>query len=134
MFALWEKSKIIHRVGGRREYYGWHILGGEAVYVYAGPRPDVHPGWTHTFGGHSLKWFNGPYKFWFQVECFVFKQYCEPPEHENCLQKIKWQKALWEEGHRFIFPEVKSEEEESLEASMDRRGVDVGESSSDYSL
>ena len=41
--------------------------------------------------------------------------------------------ALWEEGHWFIFPEVKSEEEESLEASMDRRGVDVGESSSEDS-
>ena len=127
------KEKSYHRVGGRREYYGWHILGGEAVYVYAGPRPDVHPGWTHTFGGHSLRWFNGPYKFWFQVECFVCRQYREPPEHEKYLQEIKWQKALWEEGHGFIFPEVKSEEEESLEASMEKEGVNVRESSSEDS-
>ena len=33
-------------------------------------------------------------------------------------------------GSRVFFPEVKSEEEDSLEASMDRRGVDEGESSS----
>ena len=61
------------------------------------------------------------------------KQYREPPEHAKYLQEIKWQKALWEEGHGFNFPEVKTDEEESLEASMDRRGVDVGESSSEDS-
>ncbi len=129
------KEKSYHRVGGRREYYGWHIVGGETVMAYAGPRPDISPAWVNTMGTHTLRWHPGPYKFWFQVECLMTHTYREPPEQAKYIQEIKWQKTLWEEGHGLDFPggEHGEGEEEPLESIMDRRGELEGETSSEES-
>ncbi len=123
------KEYSYHRVGGRRDYYGWHIVGGHTVMVYAGPRPDVDSAWVQTMGTHTLRWYPGPYKFWFQVECLMSHTHRDPSEQEKYVQEVKWIKTIWEEGHGFQFPEEENEEEEDLEASLNRRR-EYGEESS----
>ena len=90
------KERSYHRVGGRREYYGWHIVGGKTVMTYAGPRPDIDPAWVRTMGTHTLRWYPVPYKFCFQVECLMTQTYREPSEQAEYIQEMKWQKTLWE--------------------------------------
>ena len=108
------KEKSYHRVGGRREYYGWHIVGGKSTWAYAGPRPDVDPGWVHTMGTLSLRWYTGPYKFWFQVECLLAGMHRYPKEQEEYIQELKWKKTLWEEELEYPSP-MTEEEAEALE-------------------
>ncbi len=123
------KEKSYHRLRGRREYYGWHIVGGDTVMAHAGPRPDKSPAWINTMGTNTLRWHPGPYKFWFQVKCLMSQTYREPPEQAKYIQEMQCKKLCGRRGTDSTSPRrnIKGEKKNPWKSSYGQEGGTGGE-------